>query len=198
MDLSQKALLRQKKGISEKHVVLSVGRFIHLKGYDVLLKSAGLLGDDVGIYIIGGQVTEEYQQLVQEYKLKNIHFIDFMPPQELKDYFEAADVFVLPTREDVWGLVINEAMAAGLPVVTTDRCVAGIELIKDDVNGYVVPVDDHEALAAAMDKVLQDDALRSHMAEKNLKDIQKYTYEDSGTDVLAAINGVYKAAYQRN
>ena len=194
----EKERIRQKKGIAEKYVVLSVGQFIHRKGNDVLLKAAGMLADDVGLYIVGGKATAEYMQLVEEYKLKNVHFIDFIPPQELKEYFLAADVFVLPTREDVWGLVINEAMAAGLPVVTTDRCVAGIEMITDGVNGYLVPVEDHKALAAAMDKVLSDEALRKAMAQENLKCISKYTYETSGRDVWSAIKGVYDAACQKN
>ena len=64
----------------------------------------------------------------------------------------AADAFVLPTREDIWGLVINEAMAYGLPVVTTDRCNAGLELIKNNVNGYVVHVDDKGELAKKLQK----------------------------------------------
>lgn len=53
----------------------------------------------------------------------------------------AADIFVHPTREDIWGLVVNEAMAKGLPVITTDRCVAGLELIKNESVGRIVPVE---------------------------------------------------------
>lgn len=188
----EKQLIRQKVGIPEKKVILSVGQFIHRKGYDVLLKASKNFSDDVGVYIIGGQVTPEYEILVNELNLKNIHFIDFMPPDELKYYYLAADLFVLPTREDVWGLVINEAMACGLPVVTTDRCVAGIEMIENDVNGYVVPVDNYDMLYSAMDKILADDAMRNSMSAENLKLIRDYTYEVSARDIMFAIEGVYK------
>ena len=53
----------------------------------------------------------------------------------------------MPTREDIWGLVINEAMAYGLPIITTDNCLAGLELIKNEENGYIIPVNNTELLA---------------------------------------------------
>lgn len=196
--IHEKEALRQKIGIKEKKVVLSAGRFIHIKGYDVLLKSAAALSDDTGIYIIGGKVTAEYRQIVDELNLKNVHFIDFMVPEELKYYFLSADLFVLPTRGDVWGLVINEAMANALPVVTTNRCVAGIELIKNGVNGYIVPVDNHKILARAVNKILSDDTLKNNMAAENLKTIREYTYEVSAQDVMSAIRSVYDSAYKKS
>ena len=53
----------------------------------------------------------------------------------------ASDLFVLPTREDIWGLVINEAMSFGLPIITTRKCIAGTELITDGENGYLLEAD---------------------------------------------------------
>ena len=82
--------------------------------------------------------------------LINIHFVDFMPKKDLANYYKAADIFVLPTREDIWGLVVNEAMSYGLPVVTTNKCVAGSEMIVNGENGYIVPVENSDALKAAM------------------------------------------------
>jgi glycosyltransferase involved in cell wall biosynthesis len=82
----EKRIIRQEEGITEKQVVLSVGQFIYRKGYDVLLKSIASFSEEVGVYIIGGQVTAEYKQLVEELKLKNIHFIDFMSKEELINF----------------------------------------------------------------------------------------------------------------
>ena len=59
----------------------------------------------------------------------------------------AADVFVMPTREDIWGLVINEAMAYGLPVVSTDKCIAALELVKNGRNGYIIPPNQPKEIA---------------------------------------------------
>lgn len=171
-------LCREKLNLPDKKIILCVGQFIHRKGIDVLLRS---LNDtdfcDVDFYIVGGSPTEEYKAIIQDKNLKNIHFCAFMLPDELDTYYKAADCFVLPTREDVWGLVINEAMARGLPVITTDRCLAGQEMIKDGLNGYLVPADDEARLREAMRKIIHDDKLRKQMSEESIKVAKNYTIE---------------------
>ena len=99
-------------------MILAVGQFIHRKGFDVLLQAARTMDKNIGIYIVGGKPTEEYLQIQKENNLTQIHFEGFKTKEELAMYFKAADIFVHPTREDIWGLVINESMAYGLPVVT--------------------------------------------------------------------------------
>ena len=196
--LEEKNLARRDNGIAEQQVILAVGQFVHRKGFDVLLKAAADFSREIGVYIIGGKVTPEYKQIVNEFNLENVHFIDFMAPEELRRYYIAADLFVLPTREDVWGLVINEAMACALPVVTTDRCVAGIEMIKEGVNGYIVPAENPKALCGAISKILSDEATKNSMAANNLRSIQAYTYEMSAVDIMYAINRVYESAYKKD
>ncbi len=174
----EKALLREKLGITQNQMVLSVGQFIHRKGYDVMLKAYGALGNDVAICIIGGEATQEYLDIVAAQRMKNVYFVSHIDKAALKEYYRAADLFVLPTREDIWGLVINEAMAHGLPVITTDRCVAGMELIEDGCNGYIVKTEDAHQLLEATVKLLSDDHLLKKMAKNNLQKIQGYTFEE--------------------
>ena len=81
----------------------------------------------------------------------------------------------MPTREDIWGLVINEAMSYGLPIVSTDRCVAAMELVENNVNGLIVPADDADALAKGIMHVLSAD-LRE-MGQQSMKKISGYTIE---------------------
>lgn len=172
----EKHALRRELGICEQNVVLTIGQFIHRKGFDVLLRAAAQLKSQTGIYIVGGEPTEEYLQLCQTLGLTNVHFLGFMKKEELIRHYKAADLFVLPTREDIWGLVINEAMAYGLPVITTDRCVAGLELVEDGVNGYIVPVGDEKKLAEKIDAVFAGDFCR--MGEVSLEKVRPYTIEN--------------------
>ena len=172
----EKQSLRQALGIAEENVVVSVSRFIASKRLDMLIKSGASLGKDVGIYIIGGEPTDEYLQLQKELGADHVHFVGFMKKDRLAQYYRAADLFALPTQTDVWGLVINEAMAYGLPVVTTDRCVAGLELIESGKNGYIIPVDDQEALTEAIRKTLASDC--SALGAAALEAIRPYTIQN--------------------
>ena len=171
----KKCALRGKLAIKEANVVLAVGQFVYRKGFDVLLEAAVKMPQNTGVYIIGDNPTAEYLSFIQEHKLRNVHFVGFRLKEALKEYYQAADVFVLPTREDIWGLVINESMAYGLPVVTTQRCIAGLELVHNEVNGYIVPVDSSEKLREAVCRALED---KSKMGQESLKIIRSYTIEN--------------------
>ena len=173
---SEKRAIRERLGIPEEKMLLAIGQFIPRKGFDVLLKAAAQLDKTAGIYLVGGEATPEYVALREKLGLANVHFVGFKPKAELAEYYRAADTFVLPTREDIWGLVVNEAMAYGLPVVTTDRCVAGMELVEDGVNGYLVPVDDAAALASRLRELLASDL--SAMGRISLEKIRNYTIEN--------------------
>lgn len=178
-DKDQKLLLRNELKIKEDKVILAVGQFIYRKGFDVLIESATMLNDGIGIYIVGDNPTSEYLSKVKEYNLKNIHFEGFKTKDELKKYYMAADAFVLPTREDIWGLVINEAMAYGLPVVTTDRCNAGVELIDEGVSGFIVKIDDVVELANAIN-ILATNSV--DMGRRALLKIRDYSIEMMASD----------------
>lgn len=174
---AEKQEYRKPLGMKEEKIVLSVGQFIYRKGYDILLKACKELDDSVGVYIVGGKPTEEYLELKEELNLKNVHFVDFMTKDKLANYYKAADLFVLPTREDIWGLVINEAMAYGLPVITTDKCVAGIEMVENGVNGFIVSVDNVRQLQDKISEILMDDSLQMKMAKNSLTKAKEYTIE---------------------
>ncbi|GEL07242.1 glycosyltransferase family 4 protein [Salisediminibacterium halotolerans] len=174
----EKETVRKDFDIKEKNVIVTVGQFIHRKGFDVLLAAANSFEINTGVYIIGGTPTEEYLTIQKDNNLSNVHFIGFQKKEDVLKYFQSADVMVLPTREDIWGLVVNEAMAQGLPVITTDKCVAGLELITDDQNGYIVPVDDSAALAEKTMYILNNEPLKKQMGENNLLKMQDYTIEN--------------------
>lgn len=172
---NEKSILKKELGIKENRNILSVGQFIHRKGFDILLKSAKNLPADIGIYIIGGKVTDEYLKIITELALTNIYFIDFKDNDTLLKWYKASDLFVLPTREDIWGLVINEAMTQGLPVITTDNCMAGLEMIKD--KNCIVPVGNSVKLSESINSLLSDPEQLKKIGENNLNIIKEYSIE---------------------
>lgn len=172
----EKKRLRRELGISQSRMILSVGQCIPRKGFDLLLKAAKGLPEDTALCIVGGEPTPGYLALQRELGLDQVYFPGFHKKESLQRYYRCADLFVLPTREDIWGLVVGEAMAYGLPVITTNRCVAGLELVENGISGYIVPVEDAEALREAMLLSLQGD-LRQ-MGAAALERIRPYTIEN--------------------
>ena len=173
----EKSEIKKELGITEQFAVLAVGQFIRRKGFDVLLKAARDLPKNTGVYFVGGEPTDEYKTLKDNLELNNVHFAGFKKPIELSRYYRAADIFVLPTREDIWGLVINEAMSYALPVITTNRCLAGLQMIKNGENGFIVPVEDAASVSGAIRKLLADENLRGKISLANLEKAKQYTIE---------------------
>lgn len=128
-----------------------MGQCIHRKGFDLLINAARCLEGNVGIYIVGGEPTNSYIKLKQSLKLDSVYFAGFKTKDELSQYYDAADLFAHPTREDIWGLVINEAMAYG-SVISTNRCIAATELIGPDQDGAIFPADDYKRLEKAINE----------------------------------------------
>ena len=156
---------------------ISVGQFIYRKGYDILLEAWGDLDKNNQLVIIGGgRLEQEYYNIIQKKQYKNVVIEKFKPKETIFKYYTAADVFVLPTREDIWGLVINEAMASGLPIICSNKCVAGLEYIKNEENGYIVPLNVkelHDKMKILSTNLLQ----RISMGEKNCKKMNECTLE---------------------
>lgn len=174
---AEKQKIREMLGIPEKHMIISVGRIIHLKGFDILLRAAEVLDESWGIYIVGGEETDELAELRQNLAVKNVHYIDFIPKEKLWEYYQAADLFVLPTRNDPWGLVVNEAMANALPVVTTTQCIAGLELVNDGINGYLYDCENVEDLKSILNEISGNMELLFEMSKDALKTARLYTIE---------------------
>lgn len=188
----EKENLKHTLGIYENQVVISVGQAIYRKGFDILLKSKPFLDEQVGLYIVGAELNSEYKKIIDEYHLTNVHFVNHCSFQELRRYYHSADIFVLPTREDTWGLVINEAMACGLPIITTEKCIAGLQLIQDDINGFIVKSEDIEAIANRITLLLQNEEKRAFMSNQNIEKIKPYNIENMAEIIFHNIQGEYE------
>jgi glycosyltransferase involved in cell wall biosynthesis len=120
-------------------MLLYVGRLAKCKNVGRLLKAVGKLQDpDLGLFIVGsGPQEEELKEFCQLYGLHNIYFEGFNQQPELPQYYAMADVLVLPSVREVWGLVVNEALATGSYVLCSDRAGAAYDLIKEGWNGKI-------------------------------------------------------------
>ena len=172
----EKKSIRKSLNLPENaKIAIAVGRFITLKRYNELIGAWKDMPYDFYLLLIGGGEEEEtYRETIKNLGLNNVIIEPFHPKDELFEYYKASDLFVHPTSYDVWGLVVNEALACGLPVVVSDRCVAGLELIKNDCNGYVVPMGDDKMLCQAVRKALTSEKYEK-MSQNAVDTIKPYT-----------------------
>jgi len=169
---SCKEELKSQLGLKGKVVVLYVGQLIKRKGVEHLIQAYGKLKqeyDNLALIILGSGPLEYYlKNLSSTLKLKDVRFMSSgMRLEELIKFYCLADIFVLPTLEDVWGFVINEAMACGLPVIASQASQAAMEMIRFGENGYIVKEADPNQLYEVLKMLVCNKELRRRMSEKS-------------------------------
>lgn len=189
---SKKDELKNKMGIKNKITVLYIGQLIERKNVKYLLKAYSKLKDglDVALLIVGdGDQKNELKDLCIKDNINDVFFVAFKQKEELPQYYAMSDLFVLPSVQEVWGLVLNEAMASGLPVITTNKVGASVDLIKNGENGYVVEPSNTEQLYEAMKKILSDPKIRESMGKRSQEIIEEhFTPEHSAKGFILAVN----------
>ena len=169
---SSKENLKSQIGLNGKVVILCVAQLIRRKGIEYLLHAYGKLEqeyNDIALVLIGSGPLELYiKDLATSLHLKFFKIIHSgLSLKELIRFYSIADIFVLPTLEDVWGFVVNEAMACGLPVVSTQASQAAIELIHSGENGYIIKAASSDQLYDVLKSLIQNSTLRKEMGEKS-------------------------------
>ena len=188
----EKLKIRERLGLpKDAKIAIAVGRFIELKRYNELILAWKNMPNDCYLLLIGGGEEEEtYRKTIKDLGLNNVIIEQFHPKDELFEYYKASDVFVHPTSYDVWGLVVNEAMACGLPIIVSDHCVAGLELIKNGENGYLIPMGNDEEMCRKTTLVLSDEQKYDNMSYNALNTIRPYTIENMAKTHIEVFNKI--------
>lgn len=182
----EKAALRAKLGFGNSQIVLYLGRLEEIKGIDYLIRAFARLNHNNAVLVIAGDgsLREHLEALAREQGIQeSSRFVGYVSPESSQVYYAIADLFVLPsvampTGKELWGLVVNEAMNQGLPVVTTDAVGAAAGgLVQSGVNGFVVPERDSVALAQGMESILSDVQLREEMSQNARRIIAEWNNE---------------------
>lgn len=139
------ARVRRERGLPETYL-LFVGRLVEAKGVSDLLTAHGLLGPDAPELVVAG--TGPLRDLVE--RAPRTRVLGFLDTTSLVELYALADRLVVPSRDEPWGVVVNEALACGTPVVASDAVGAAEDLIREGVDGSIVPAGDVAALAASL------------------------------------------------
>jgi 1,2-diacylglycerol 3-alpha-glucosyltransferase len=177
----QPATLRERFGLPLRFI-LFVGRLVPEKGvFDLLEAYAKLEGDlrsEVGLVFAGDGVSRaELVKRAKQMSVGTVCFPGFVQREDLAGLYALAEVLVLPTHSDPWGLVVNEAMACGLPIIVSNVAGCAADLVEDGWNGYVVPLQDREKLAVAINTLVRQPDLKQQMSRRSLERIRNYSPE---------------------
>ncbi len=152
------------------------GQMIARKGVDQLLAAFATLPVNARLLLVGREA--ELPQLLATLApavRERVRYAGFQAPEALPGFFAQADVFVLPSRYDGWGVVVNQALGAGLPILASDHVGAAHDLVREGENGFTFPAGDATALAAAMLRYAENPMLARTHGESSRRAIHEWT-----------------------
>jgi len=173
---------------------LAINRFVSKKNLPLLIsayaqyfQARGYLAWDL-VLSGDGELRPQIEQQIHELGLqKFIHLPGFLQQEELLPYFAHASCFIHASTQEQWGLVVNEAMAAGLPVIVSNRCGCFEDLVIEGVNGFGFDPGDQQALTDLMLKMSSGKVDLAVMGEASLKHIQKYSPDYFAQGLMKAL-----------
>ena len=181
---------RQARG-DGKVVFLFCGQMIARKGVDLLLAAFAQLGDAAKLLLVGREAgLPELLAALPPKVRERCEYAGFHPPEELPRLFAKADVFVLPSRYDGWGVVVNQAIGAGLPVICSDMVGAGHDLVDDEANGLKFRAGDAASLAEKMKRFLAEPALIEKWGAASRAKARAFTPQVGAEKWVAAFHDV--------
>jgi 1,2-diacylglycerol 3-alpha-glucosyltransferase len=174
--------------------ILFVGRLVPEKGvFDLLeayVKLDSGLRSEVGLVYAGdGVARQELMRQARSVVPGIVCFPGFVNREELAGLYALAEMLVLPTHSDTWGLVVNEAMASGSPIIVSDVAGCAADLVEDGWNGRVVPPRDAGRMSEAIDSIVRHPELRQQMSERSVERIRNYTPEACANGLAASAFG---------
>lgn len=181
-------------GLPERYF-LFVGRLVREKGvYDLLSAYAKLsepLRRQVGLVFAGdGALRSRLEAQAASISPAAVRFTGFAQREQLAAYYAFAQVLILPTYTDTWGLVVNEAMACGLPVILSQAAGCAADLLKENCNGLLVSPGDVSALASAMTSLGGQPELCKAMGANSIQQVAQYSPAEWAKGIVRAIDTI--------
>lgn len=184
---NQKNHLREILGIPiENTVILFSGKLISKKCPMDLLEAFKLLDmpNTTLIFLGDGALRQAIEDKIGALQMKNVHVTGFINQNEISKYYSLSDIFVLPsTIGETWGLVVNEAMNFGLPVIVSDMVGCASDLVEEGINGYTYPVGNIISLSLKLKELCLSSEKRKNFGLASRKKIKQYHFDKSVEEI---------------
>lgn len=193
----QRQKLRALLGVhDDRPIILFVGKLIPKKQPLQLLRAFSRVRrkHQCALVFVGdGALRSEIEQAVSSEAIPNVHITGFLNQSELPKAYAAGDLLVLSSAwGETWGLVANEAMNFGLPIIVSNKVGCAGDLVRDGDNGYVVPWNDLDALNIVIGTLIADAGLRHSFGQRSFEVIEGWGIEQTANGIVQAVarNGV--------
>jgi glycosyltransferase involved in cell wall biosynthesis len=189
----QKVEIRNRYGLGlDQPAVLYAAKFTPRKRPGDLLEATRRLKLETGrpftLAMVGsGELEGDLRAFCAEHALDNVVFPGFVNQSQLPELYGACDIFVLPSEHEPWGLAVNEAMCAGLPVVVAQEVGCVSDLVRNGINGYTPAVGDIKSLATVLRWLIEDETLRQRQGEASAARISQWGFEQCLQGIRAAL-----------
>ena len=183
---------RSRYGLPERFF-LYCGRLTQLKGVFDLLDAYASLPPDIRsqvslVFAGSGDAKPALQQRAERIYPGRVHFPGFVHREDLPAYYALADMLMFPTHSDTWGLVVNEAMACGLPVVSSSVAGCAADLVVSGQTGLLVDAGSVDQLASAMKLLSRNPEMGNRFAANSLRKIENYSPQRCAEGLLAVVD----------
>lgn len=183
---------KKELGFENKKIILYVGQLIERKGVEYLISAYEKLKDEeenIALVIVGdGNFKDRLEAICNDNNIEDVYFKGWVSEEQKILFYTISDLFVFPTLKDVWGLVVNEAMCCGLPVISTKAAGSSVDMIITGENGYIVDPKDEKQIYFTMKDVLLDEIKQGKMGKKSIEIINnKFTTDSMVNGFVLAI-----------
>jgi glycosyltransferase involved in cell wall biosynthesis len=158
-----------------------------LLAYERLVSGSDAAGKPFLLFLGDGELRNSLEAEARSKGLHAVRFLGFRNQSELPAFYDLCDVFVLPSTSEPWGLVVNEVMATGRPVVVSDQVGCARDLVTDGLNGFIFPAGDVDALAEALRRVLADPDRAARMGVASSEFMSKWSFSDDVVGLRGAL-----------
>lgn len=194
---NQNFQLKQKKKNINKIQIFFIGKLIHRKGCDILLKAIKKCNElhnfkkKVELKIIGdGKLYPEYIKFKTKNNLTNVFFLGFKNQSQIKNYLQKSNILILPSREENWGLVINEAMNSENAIIASEKVGCSADIIKKNLNGFIFKNENYIDLSNKILKLTNNKKKINSFCKNSLKIINTWNFNKCEIGLKKAINYV--------
>jgi glycosyltransferase involved in cell wall biosynthesis len=184
--------VREELGLTEDMpIIIYASKLTDRKRPMDLLQAFERLNARAALIFVGdGKLRQPMERWAKERGVSAVHFLGFKSQTELPRYYAASNLFVLPSSYEPWGLVVNEAMCLGLPIITTSDVAAAWDLVRHGENGFVYSTGDLEALTRHINDVLASPEKRRAMGRRSVEMIHPWNHDACVEGVLRALQHV--------